>query len=85
MPSCAAGIHYEERGTGDEVLVWVHGFGSSTRGHQGLVEAFDDYRSILIDLPGFGRSADAGRDCRIPAHAAAAHGVMEELGIDRCV
>ncbi|MGX9672919.1 alpha/beta fold hydrolase [Mycobacterium sp. HM-7] len=83
MPSSAAGIYYEERGTGGDHLVWIHGFGSSTRGHQGLVEAFGDYHSILIDLPGFGRSAAAGNDCRIPALAAAAHSVLDELGIDQ--
>jgi pimeloyl-ACP methyl ester carboxylesterase len=59
MPSSSAGLYYEERGTGSDVLLWIHGFGSSTRGANGIVEAFDDYRSILIDLPGFGRSAAA--------------------------
>lgn len=54
MPSSSAGIYYEERGTGSDVLLWIHGFGSSMRGGKGVVEAFDDYRSILIDLPGFG-------------------------------
>ena len=83
MPSSSTGIYYEERGTGSDVLLWVHGFGSSTRGAKGVVEAFDDYRSILIDLPGFGRSAAAGNGCRFPALAAAAHGLMGELGIDR--
>ena len=83
MPSSSTGIYYEERGTGSDVLLWVHGFGSSTRGAKGVVEAFDDYRSILIDLPGFGRSAAAGNGCRFPALAAAAHGLMGELGIDQ--
>lgn len=83
MPSSSAGLYYEERGTGSDVLLWIHGFGSSTRGANGIVEAFDDYRSILIDLPGFGRSAAAGNGCRFPALAAAAHGLMSELGIDQ--
>jgi pimeloyl-ACP methyl ester carboxylesterase len=65
------------------VLLWIHGFGSSTRGAKGVVEAFDDYRSILVDLPGFGRSAAAGNGCRFPALAAAAHGLMGELGIEQ--
>ncbi|MGB3483256.1 MAG: alpha/beta hydrolase [Mycobacterium sp.] len=83
MSTSSAGIYYEERGAGRDVLLWIHGFGSSTRGHNGVVEAFGDYRSILIDLPGFGRSAAAGQGCRIPALAAAAHRLMEELGIER--
>jgi pimeloyl-ACP methyl ester carboxylesterase len=83
MPSSATGIYYEERGTGSEVLLWIHGFGSSTRAANGVVESFDDYRSILIDLPGFGRSAAAGNGCRFPALAAAAHDLMRELGIDQ--
>jgi pimeloyl-ACP methyl ester carboxylesterase len=82
MPSSSAGVYFEERGTGSDVLLWIHGFGSSTRGAKGIVEAFDDHRSILIDLPGFGRSAAVGKGCRFPALAAAAHGLMGELGID---
>lgn len=78
-----AGVYYEERGTGSDALLWIHGFGSSTRGWIGMVEAFDDYRSIVIDLPGFGQSAAAGNGCQIPTLAAAAHGVMAELGIDQ--
>jgi pimeloyl-ACP methyl ester carboxylesterase len=83
MPSSSTGVYYEERGTGSDVLLWIHGFGSSTRGANGVVEAFDDYRSILIDLPGFGRSAAAGNGCRFPALAAAAHDLMRELGVDQ--
>lgn len=81
MPTSSAGIYYEEQGAGSEVLLWIHGFGSSTRGVKEIVAVFDDYRSILIDLPGFGRSAAAGNGCRFPALAAAAHGLMNELGI----
>jgi pimeloyl-ACP methyl ester carboxylesterase len=82
MPTSSAGIYYEEQGAGSDVLLWIHGFGSSTRGVKEVVEQFDGYRSILIDLPGFGRSAAAGNGCRFPALAAAAHGLMSELGID---
>jgi pimeloyl-ACP methyl ester carboxylesterase len=83
MPISAAGLYYEEHGSGSDVLLWIHGFGSSTRGFKGVDEAFADYRSILLDLPGFGRSAAAGNGCRFPRLAAAAHGLMEELGIGR--
>jgi pimeloyl-ACP methyl ester carboxylesterase len=83
MPTTTNGIYFEERGTTGETLLWIHGFGSSTRGWTGVIEAFDNYRSIVIDLPGFGRSAAAGDGCRFPKLAAAAHGVMTELGIDR--
>lgn len=83
MPISAEGLYYEDRGSGSDVLLWIHGFGSSTRGFNMVGDAFDDHRSILIDLPGFGRSAAAGAGCRFPRLAAAAHGLMQELGIDR--
>ncbi|WP_166906446.1 alpha/beta fold hydrolase [Mycobacterium sp. DL440] len=83
MPISAEGLYYEDQGSGDDVLLWIHGFGSSTRGFNGVAEKFDDHRSILVDLPGFGRSAAAGNGCRFPDLAAAAHGLMQELGIDR--
>ena len=82
MPTSSAGTYYEEQGVGSDVLLWIHGFGSSTRGVKEVVEQFDGYRSILIDLPGFGRSAAAGSGCRFPALAAAAHGLMSDMGID---
>jgi hypothetical protein len=28
MPDTSTGIYYEERGTGSDVLLWIHGFGS---------------------------------------------------------
>lgn len=83
MPTTTNGIYFEERGATGDTLLWIHGFGSSTRGWTGVIDAFDNYRSIVIDLPGFGRSAAAGDGCRFPKLAAAAHGVMAELGIDR--
>jgi pimeloyl-ACP methyl ester carboxylesterase len=83
MPTSAAGLYYEEHGSGNDVLLWIHGFGSSARGFKEVVGAFGEYRSILIDLPGFGRSAAAGNGCRFPLLATAAHGLMEELRIGR--
>jgi pimeloyl-ACP methyl ester carboxylesterase len=83
MPNSSAGLYYEEHGSGGDVLLWIHGFGSSTRGFKGLPDAFDGHRSIVVDLPGFGQSAAAGQGCRFPTLAAAALGLMEELGIDR--
>jgi pimeloyl-ACP methyl ester carboxylesterase len=85
MPTTSAGVYFEDRGSGSDVLLWIHGFGSSTRGAKGVVEAFDDHRSVLIDLPGFGRSAGVGEGARFPAMAEAALGVMDELGIDEYV
>jgi pimeloyl-ACP methyl ester carboxylesterase len=83
MPTTSGGIYYEEHGAGSDTLLWIHGFGSSTRGWKDIIQAFPEYRSIAIDLPGFGRSCAAGDGCRFPKLAAAAHNVMAGLGIDR--
>ena len=48
----AAGLYYEERGSGAETLVWLPGFGQSIEIWENIIPAFEDHRSILFDLPG---------------------------------
>ncbi|MBI2761883.1 MAG: alpha/beta fold hydrolase, partial [Chloroflexi bacterium] len=60
MPFVQAGdvrLHYVERGSGPEPLVFVHGFTSSSRAWEEIHDLLPDrYRAIFIDLRGAGAS-----------------------------
>jgi 4,5:9,10-diseco-3-hydroxy-5,9,17-trioxoandrosta-1(10),2-diene-4-oate hydrolase len=76
-------LAYTETGTGTPVI-WLHGSGPGATGMSnfgGNMPAFQDYRNIVVDLPGWGRSP---RDTQQPLifHAAEmVMGAMTALGI----
>ena len=60
MPSvvrAGAEIYYEDRGVGETVLVWGHGFLLSSRFFTEVIDRLPGYRSIAVDFRGHGRSA----------------------------
>lgn len=76
-------LYYEAHGSGDDVIVWLHGFGCSLREWDDVHPRVGGYRSITVDLPGFGRSANAGKGCHIPDLAAATLGLLDQLDVGR--
>ena len=50
-------MYYQEYGKG-KPLIFLHGWGQSHETFLPFVKHFDDYRVILVDLPGFGKSPD---------------------------
>lgn len=78
-------IHYVERGTGDENLILIHGFCSSTYTWKDTIGPLSEkYRVYAIDLPGFGFSdkpADFSYDYENFAHAV--RRFMDAKGIKR--
>jgi pimeloyl-ACP methyl ester carboxylesterase len=83
-------IHYDEYGSGDDVLVWLHCFGGSARMWKPIIEQFPDYRSIAIDIRGHGRSAhsvDQGGEIGVgfPRLARDVYQLMQVLGIGRFI
>jgi 4,5:9,10-diseco-3-hydroxy-5,9,17-trioxoandrosta-1(10),2-diene-4-oate hydrolase len=76
-------LAYTQTGTGTPVI-WLHGSGPGATGMSnfgGNMPAFQDYRNIVVDLPGWGRSP---RDIQEPLifHAAEmVMGAMTALGI----
>jgi 3-oxoadipate enol-lactonase len=79
----AAGLYWEERGSGPETIVWLPGFGCSIRAFDEIVPAFDDHRSILVDLPGHAESAAVSIEPDLPGFGAAIFAAIEELELDR--
>jgi 4,5:9,10-diseco-3-hydroxy-5,9,17-trioxoandrosta-1(10),2-diene-4-oate hydrolase len=78
-------VAYTESGSGTPVI-WLHGSGPGATGISnfgGNLPAFQDFRNIVVDLPGWGRSP---RDTTEPLlfHAAEiVSAAMTELGIAR--
>lgn len=81
-------IHVNDAGSGDRVVVMLHGSGPGASGWSNYhrnVGAFVQagYRVLLIDSPGFNKSFPIVTKSRDGAYAQAAKGVMDQLGIQR--
>jgi pimeloyl-ACP methyl ester carboxylesterase len=75
------------RGAQERVLLYIHGWGGSSRYWKDSMTAFAEIRNgIAPDLPGFGRSPAAADD-RMYTHAGYAEclaGLLDALGVARC-
>lgn len=78
-------VHVVDRGSGEPV-VFLHGFGASAWSWRGVTEKLgSDFRTVAVDLSGFGwteRPRDPDRYTR-EAQIALVLGVADELGLDR--
>ncbi|WP_432937083.1 alpha/beta fold hydrolase [Kribbella sp. CA-253562] len=79
-------LAYTDAGSGAPI-VWLHGSGPGASGLSnfgGNLPAFDDYRNIVIDLPGWGESPRPETDEPLIFHAAdRVYRAMTALGIER--
>ncbi|WP_224490818.1 alpha/beta fold hydrolase [Robertkochia flava] len=51
-------LHYREYGKGNTTLLMIHGLGSNSRAFDKLLASTSDhFRSVVVDLPGYGDSA----------------------------
>ena len=50
-------LYYQEYGKG-EPLIFLHGWGQSHETFLPFIKHFNDYRVVLVDLPGFGKSLE---------------------------
>lgn len=78
-------VAYREAGTGEHTVVFLHGFGGRLTTWNAVQTAIAaGYRTIAIDLWGFGASA---RPARLTQHhwPGQVFGVMDALGVDRAV
>jgi 4,5:9,10-diseco-3-hydroxy-5,9,17-trioxoandrosta-1(10),2-diene-4-oate hydrolase len=80
-------LHYHDAGSGDDVLVMLHGAGPGVSGWSNfggnLAHYAEQLRTIIVDMPGFGRSAHpAAYDRSYLRYAAdAVVSLMDELGV----
>ena len=83
------GVHYEDYGTGPNVLVFMHGILLDSQMNRRLASdlAASGNRVILLDLPGHGQS-DKPRHAsahRIDSYAHYVVALLDDLGIDEAV
>ncbi len=82
-------IHYNDCGTGSEVVVMLHGSGPGASGWANFnrnIEPLMDagYRVLLIDLPGWGKSDSiVNTGSRSDLNARIVKGVIDALGIGK--
>jgi pimeloyl-ACP methyl ester carboxylesterase len=88
----ADSVHYECLGAGGPVLVLLHGWGRSLDALRPLGELLaENFRVILIDLPGFGRSAlpagasNEGGGWDTVQYATRVKEVLESLSVSQCI
>jgi pimeloyl-ACP methyl ester carboxylesterase len=76
-------VHYQERGTGD-ALVLIHGNNSSAYSWKDVFdELAKEFRVIALDLKGFGFTAKPEGDYRVETQAALVIGLLDQLRIER--
>ncbi|WP_345817216.1 alpha/beta fold hydrolase (plasmid) [Paraburkholderia sp. PREW-6R] len=79
-------IHVKQQGSGELALVFLHYYGGSSRTWDRVAgELSDRYRIVATDHRGWGDSEAAADGYRIADLAADAEGVIEALGLQRCV
>ena len=79
-------ILYNSFGQGSKALVFIHGWTCSSDQFHGQAPLYKKYRSLLIDLPGHGRSdAPENVDYSIEFFARAIVAVLGQEGIEKVV
>lgn len=75
-------IGYLDEGSGEEVLILIHGLGSNAKGWIRNIPALSkNYRVIALDLPGYGKSSKGYYDYSMAFYADILRHFMDELGI----
>ena len=77
-------ISYDDVGSGPTTVVWLHGSPGSHSDFDALREQLPrEWRSIAVDLPGFGYTSGEVPDYSIRAHARTVDALLDELGVER--
>lgn len=79
-------VHFDQRGTGEPALLFVHGWANSGSVWDAQMAHFSArHRVIAVDLPGFGKSGHGRTEWTIEAFGEDVAAVVRELGLDRVV
>lgn len=82
-------LHYHDAGSGSETLILLHGAGPGVSGWSNfsgnLAHYSGTFRTLIVDMPGFGRSAHPAEYDRsyLQYAADAVVSLMDELGVDK--
>jgi len=79
-------VHYQIEGSGSKTIVFIHGWSCDREFWKYQTPAFtDDYRVILVDLPGHGKSDAPQIDYTLDAFADAVKAVLDDSGTEKAV
>ena len=79
-------VHYQIEGSGSKTIVFIHGWSCDTEFWKHQTPAFrDDYRVILVDLPGHGKSDAPDIDYTMDAFADAVKVVLDDSSTEKAV
>ncbi len=77
-------IGYIDQGSGDKVLLLIHGLGSNAKGWIRNIPAWSEkHRVIAVDLPGYGMSDKDYYPYSLKFYARVLTEMMDELGIEK--
>lgn len=79
-------MHFEESGSGDVPIIFLHYFGGSSRTWKPVVDLLKDrFRCIAIDLPGFGSSSPLPSPASVERVAGKVNALLEKLRLKKYV
>jgi pimeloyl-ACP methyl ester carboxylesterase len=78
-------VHYESYGRGKEAVVFIHGWTCDLTFWRGQAPFYQKRRSLLIDLPGHGRSGKPDVAYTQERFARAVEAAMRDAGVEKAV
>ena len=79
-------IYYEQEGRASEVIVFIHGFGCDVNAWKAQTRFFSsDYKTVCIDLPGYGKSDKPHTEYTLDYFAQAVKTVLDSLEIPQAI
>ncbi len=84
-PYAGVRVHYESYGSGNEAVVFIHGWTCDLTFWREQAPVYQSRRSLLIDLPGHGESDKPRVPYPMEFFARSVEAVMRDAGVDRAV
>ena len=84
-PFAGVRVHYESYGSGNEAVVFIHGWTCDLTFWREQAPVYQSRRSLLIDLPGHGESDKPHGPYPMEYFARGVEAVMRDAGVDRAV
>lgn len=84
-PTPLGRVHYLDRGTGGNALVFLHGWGGHAEIWRDQLPLAAGHRALFVDLPGHGRSDVGDGPYSIASLAEAVHLTLQSAGVTRAV
>ena len=81
-------MHYELIGKENEkTIVFLHGWGADSSIFRGVISFLPkkNWRYLLVDFPGFGKSSEPERDYNVEDYAKEVVKLLKELNIDKAI